>query len=245
MPKRRSSSLRSNHNKALPENSMPLCLLDNIRKTYRIGDNDVEVLRGINLSIDRKEFVAIMGTSGSGKTTLMNLIGCLDTPTSGRYMLADREVSNMSDDELSVVRNEHIGFVFQSFYLLPYATVIENVLLPSLYMDEQIKGFRQRARELLALVGLSDRTDFRPNQLSGGQQQRVAIARALINKPELLLADEPTGALDSQTASEIMHLMAQMHKQGTTVVVITHDENIASYAKRIIRMRDGIIANIN
>ena len=224
---------------------MPLCLLDNIRKTYRIGDNDVEVLRGINLSIDREEFVAIMGTSGSGKTTLMNLIGCLDTPTSGRYMLADREVSNMSDDELSVVRNEHIGFVFQSFYLLPYATVIENVLLPSLYMDEQIKGARQRARELLALVGLSDRSDFRPNQLSGGQQQRVAIARALMNKPELLLADEPTGALDSQTAAEIMHLMAQMHEQGTTVIVITHDENIASYAKRIIRMRDGIIANTN
>ncbi|KAF0185119.1 MAG: antimicrobial peptide ABC transporter ATPase [Nitrospirae bacterium] len=220
---------------------MPLCLLENIRKTYRIGDKDVDVLKGINLSIDRREFAAIMGTSGSGKTTLMNLIGCLDTPTSGRYMLADREVSNMTDDELSLVRNEHIGFVFQSFYLLPYATVLENVLLPSLYMDEPAKGTRQRALELLTLVGLADRANFRPNQLSGGQQQRVAIARALMNKPELLLADEPTGALDSQTASEIMNLMAQMHEQGTTVLVITHDEHIASYARRIIRIRDGVI----
>ncbi|HSW64127.1 MAG TPA: ABC transporter ATP-binding protein [Dissulfurispiraceae bacterium] len=224
---------------------MPLCLLENVRKTYRIGDNDVDVLKGINLSVDRGEFVAIMGTSGSGKTTLMNLIGCLDTPTSGRYMLADREVSNMTDDELSLVRNEYIGFVFQSFYLLPYATVLENVLLPSLYMDEPAKGVRQRALELLTLVGLADRANFRPNQLSGGQQQRVAIARALINKPELLLADEPTGALDSQTASEIMNLMARMHEQGTTVLVITHDGNIASYAKRIIRIRDGVIDTAN
>lgn len=223
----------------------PLCLLEQIRKTYRIGDHDVEVLKGIDLAVEKNEFVAIMGTSGSGKTTLMNLIGCLDTPTSGRYMLADREVSNMTDDELSLVRNEHIGFVFQSFYLLPYATVLENVLLPSLYMDEPIKGVRQRAMDLLALVGLSDRAHFKPNQLSGGQQQRVAIARALINKPELLLADEPTGALDSQTAEEIMRLMSQMHEQGTTVLVITHDEHVASYARRMIRIRDGVIVHTN
>ncbi|MEW6116168.1 MAG: ABC transporter ATP-binding protein [Nitrospirota bacterium] len=220
---------------------MSLCLMENIRKTYRIGDADVEVLKGINLRIEEGEFVAIMGTSGSGKTTLMNIIGCLDTPTSGRYFLAGKEVSQLNDDELSVLRNEHIGFVFQSFYLLPYATVLENVLLPTLYVEKPLDDREKRAMELLRLVGLEDRADFRPNQLSGGQQQRVAIGRALVNNPELLLADEPTGQLDSKTATEIMRLLSTMNEQGKTVLVITHDAGIAAYARRIIQISDGQI----
>ncbi|MFZ5996405.1 MAG: ABC transporter ATP-binding protein [Nitrospirota bacterium] len=220
---------------------MSLCLMENIRKTYRIGDADVEVLKGINLRIEEGEFVAIMGTSGSGKTTLMNIIGCLDTPTSGRYFLAGRDVSQLNDDELSVLRNEHIGFVFQSFYLLPYATVLENVLLPTLYVEKPLDDSEKRAMELLRLVGLEDKADFRPNQLSGGQQQRVAIGRALVNNPELLLADEPTGQLDSKTATEIMRLLSTMNEQGKTVLVITHDAGIAAYARRIIQISDGQI----
>ncbi|MBS1113342.1 MAG: transporter ATP-binding protein, partial [Nitrospirae bacterium] len=162
---------------------MPLCVLEDIRKSYKMGDTDIEVLRGINLQVEKGEFVAIMGTSGSGKTTLMNIIGCLDVPTSGRYMLADKEVSRLSDDELSLIRNEHIGFVFQNFYLLPYATVLENVLLPSLYVEKRRDNFEQKAAELLQNVGLRERMKFKPPQLSGGEQQRVAIARALINEP--------------------------------------------------------------
>lgn len=222
---------------------MPLCLLEDIRKVYRIGDADVEVLRGVNLSVDRGEFVAIMGTSGSGKTTLMNIIGCLDVPSSGRYVLADREISSLNDDDLSVIRNEHIGFVFQNFYLLPYATVLENVLLPTLYVEKQMVDPGTRAMELLQLVGLQDRARFRPTQLSGGQQQRVAITRALINDPELLLADEPTGQLDSATAGEIMSLLAKANERGTTVLVITHDSTVASYAKRVVRISDGVIVS--
>lgn len=222
---------------------MPLCLLEDIRKVYRIGDADVEVLRGVNLSVDRGEFVAIMGTSGSGKTTLMNIIGCLDVPSSGRYVLADREISSLNDDDLSVIRNEHIGFVFQNFYLLPYATVLENVLLPTLYVEKQMVDPGTRAIELLQLVGLQDRARFRPTQLSGGQQQRVAITRALINDPELLLADEPTGQLDSATAGEIMSLLAKANERGTTVLVITHDSTVASYAKRVVRISDGVIVS--
>ena len=189
---------------------MSLCFMRDVTKAYRIGTEDVAVLRGVDLDIEGGEFVAIMGTSGSGKTTLMNLIGCLDVPTSGRYVLADKEVSGLSDDELSEIRNEHIGFVFQSFYLLPYATVLENVLLPTLYKERSKDGDgRKRAISLLGLVGLEDRARFRPNQLSGGQQQRVAIARALVNDPEILLADEPTGQLDSNTAREIMALLSR------------------------------------
>jgi putative ABC transport system ATP-binding protein len=220
---------------------MPLCLLENIRKIYRIGDIQVEILKGVNLAIERGEFVAIMGTSGSGKTTLMNIIGCLDTASSGRYVLADREVSTLTDDELSEIRNEHIGFVFQNFYLLPYATVVENVLLPTLYTGARRDSDKKKAMELLKLVGLEDRARFKPNQLSGGEQQRVAIARALINEPDLLLADEPTGQLDSKTASEIMDLLSMMNKQGKTVVVVTHDPHIAEYARRVIHIKDGII----
>jgi putative ABC transport system ATP-binding protein len=220
---------------------MPLCLLENITKTYRMGDVAVQVLKGIHFSIEKGEFVAIMGASGSGKTTLLNIIGCLDVPTSGRYILADREVSNLTDDQLSEIRNEHIGFVFQNFYLLPYATVLENVLLPTLYVSGWKDNAEKHAMDLLRIVGLEGRTKFRPNQLSGGEQQRVAIARALINGPELLLADEPTGQLDSKTATEIMSLLKKMNEEGKTVVLITHESLIASYAKRMIQIRDGII----
>lgn len=220
---------------------MPLCLMENIKKTYRMGDLEIEVLRSVNLSIEKGEFVAIMGTSGSGKTTLMNIIGCLDVPTSGRYMLADREVSNLTDDELSEIRNEHIGFVFQNFYLLPYATVLENILLPTLYFKGRRDSTERLVTDLLGLVGLEERAKFRPNQLSGGEQQRVAIARALINEPELLLADEPTGQLDSKTAKEIMGIISRMNEQGKTVILITHDSAIAAYAKRLIQIKDGII----
>jgi len=220
---------------------MSLCELKDIKKTYKIGEEDIEVLKGITLNIEKGEFLAIMGTSGSGKTTLMNMIGCLDVPTSGSYKLAGREVSAMSDDELSTIRNEHIGFIFQSFHLLPYATVLENVLLPTLYLENRKHDLKESAMNLLKLVGLQERARFKPSQLSGGQQQRVAIARALVNNPELLLADEPTGQLDSNTAAEIMSTLTEMNNKGTTVVLITHDEKTASYAKRIVKISDGML----
>ncbi|NPV06134.1 MAG: ABC transporter ATP-binding protein [Syntrophaceae bacterium] len=222
--------------------STPVCLMENITKTFRVGDQDLHVLKGINLRIEQGEFAAIMGTSGSGKSTLMNLMGCLDVPTSGRFLLAGRDVMQLDDDELSELRNEHIGFVFQSFYLLPYATVLENVLVPTLYREKRKDRVRDRAVELLKLVGLEERMKFRPTQLSGGEQQRVAICRALINDPELLLADEPTGQLDSRTAGEIMGVLTRANERGKTVVVITHDAGIAAYARRIIHIRDGIIS---
>jgi putative ABC transport system ATP-binding protein len=215
--------------------------MEDIRKTYRMGNQDVEVLKGVNLKVEKGEFVSIMGTSGSGKTTLMNIIGCLDVPTSGRYVLTDKEVSHLTDDDLSVIRNEHIGFVFQNFYLLPYATVLENVLLPTLYIEHHKDGAEKHAMELLQLVGLEERAKFKPTQLSGGEQQRVAIARALVNNPELILADEPTGQLDSKTSTEIMNLLKKMNERGKTVIVITHDVNVAAYAKRILHIQDGVI----
>ncbi len=220
-----------------------LCLMEDVRKSFRMGEDSVEVLKGIDLAVERGEIAAIMGVSGSGKSTLMNLIGCLDVPTSGRYLFADREVLGRTDDELSELRNAHIGFVFQSFYLLPYATVLENVLLPSLYRENATDNARERAVELLRLIGLGERLHFRPNRLSGGEQQRVAICRALMNDPELLLADEPTGQLDSRTATEIMNLLVMMNQRGKTVIVVTHDPAIAAYAKRIIRIKDGVIVD--
>ena len=220
----------------------PVCIMENITKSFHVGDQDLQVLKGINLTIEQGEFTAIMGTSGSGKSTLMNLMGCLDVPTSGRFILAGRDVTQLNDDELSELRNEHIGFVFQSFYLLPYATVLENVLVPTLYREKKKDHVRDRAAELLKLVGLEERMKFRPTQLSGGEQQRVAICRALINDPELLLADEPTGQLDSRTAEEIMNVLTRTNERGKTVVVITHDADIAAYARRIIHIRDGIIS---
>jgi len=222
--------------------STPVCLMENITKTFRVGDQDLHVLKGVNLRIEQGEFAAIMGASGSGKSTLMNLMGCLDVPTSGRFLLAGRDVMQLDDDELSELRNEHIGFVFQSFYLLPYATVLENVLVPTLYREKKKDRVRDRAAELLKLVGLEERMKFRPTQLSGGEQQRVAICRALINDPELLLADEPTGQLDSRTAEEIMGVLTRTNERGKTVVVITHDAGIAAYARRIIHIRDGVIS---
>lgn len=220
---------------------MPLCSMENVTKTYRLGSQTVEVLRGVSFGIEQGEFVAIIGPSGAGKTTLMNLLGCLDVPTSGRYMLSDRDMSNLTDDELSLIRNEHIGFVFQNFYLIPYATVFENVLLPTLYRDHNTNEAAKLASQLLEMVGLQERAKFRPGQLSGGEQQRVAIARAIINNPELVLADEPTGQLDSKTATEIMKILARMNQDGKAVAIITHDVNIASYAQRTIRMEDGLI----
>jgi putative ABC transport system ATP-binding protein len=215
--------------------------MENIKKNYRMGNLDIDVLKGIYLNIEKGEFVAIMGTSGSGKTTLMNIIGCLDVPTSGRYMLADKEVSNLTDDELSVIRNKHVGFIFQNYYLLPYATVLENILLPTLYIERRKDGAEKHAKDLLHRVGLEDRAKFKPNQLSGGEQQRVAIARALINEPELLLADEPTGQLDSKTTTEIMSIITKMNRQGKTVVLVTHDANMAAYAQRTMHIQDGVI----
>ncbi len=220
-----------------------ICVLQEITKTFFVAEQEVKVLKGINLKIKKGEFVAIMGPSGSGKTTLMNIIGCLDTPTTGSYLLLGKEVAHLSDNELSVIRNEHIGFIFQSFFLLPYATVLENVLLPTLYVEKGSSGYKNRAKKILKLVGLEDKLKYKPNQLSGGQQQRVAIARALINDPDLLLADEPTGQLDSKTSTEIMNLLKEMNKQGKTIILITHDKNIASYADRIITIVDGLIVS--
>ncbi|MEO5360419.1 MAG: ABC transporter ATP-binding protein [Nitrospirota bacterium] len=201
----------------------------------------VEALRGVSLTVNRGDFTAIMGTSGSGKTTLMNIIGCLDTPTSGTYILNGRAISAMTDDELSVIRNETIGFVFQNFFLLHYATVIENILLPTLYMDVPSHAMKEKAMELLATVGLENRAYFKPRQLSGGQQQRAAIARALINNPALIICDEPTGALDTRTASEIMKIFTELNNRGTTIILVTHDSNIAAYAQTTVHIKDGLI----
>jgi len=222
---------------------MSFCVLNNITKTFKIADQPVNVLKGINLTFEKKEFISIMGTSGSGKSTLMNIIGCLDVPTSGEYYLDGKLVSKLNDNELSSIRGDYIGFVFQSFYLLPYSSVIDNVLLPTIYSNKQTtRENLEKAREILNLVGLTEREKFKPSQLSGGQQQRVAIARALINDPEIILADEPTGQLDSNTSIDIMSLFSKMNSLGKTVIIVTHDANIANHAKRVIRIEDGIIA---
>jgi len=212
-----------------------------IIRDFKLGQETVHVLKGIDLDIIRGEYVAIMGPSGSGKSTLMNLLGCLDTPTAGSYILNGQDVSQMSDDEMADIRNTEIGFVFQTFNLLPRTTALDNVALPMIYAGASKKAREERAAEVLTDVGLADRMDHKPNQLSGGQRQRVAVGRALVNKPSIILADEPTGNLDSKTSHEIMTLFDEIHKAGNTVIMVTHEEDIAAHAQRVIRLRDGMI----
>jgi putative ABC transport system ATP-binding protein len=218
---------------------MPLIETRDLWKTYVMGDEEIHALRGVSIQIERGEYVAIMGPSGSGKSTLMNLIGCLDTPTKGSYLLNEKEVASMNDDELAQIRNEEIGFVFQTFNLLPRATALHNVELPLIYAGVSGKVRQERARLALEKVDLMPRASHRPNELSGGQRQRVAIARALVNDPSILLADEPTGNLDSKTGNEIMGVFDRLHGGGNTIILVTHEAEIAAYAHRIIHIRDG------
>ncbi|MGA8104403.1 MAG: ABC transporter ATP-binding protein [Candidatus Acidiferrales bacterium] len=222
----------------LVDSGIVICT-ENLSKTYVMGSEEVHALQGINLQIHKGEYVAIMGPSGSGKSTLMNLIGCLDSPSSGKYWLAGRQVSELDDDELAYIRNKEIGFVFQTFNLLPRATSLHNVELPLIYNGTPAEERIERAKEALAQVDLTSRMMHRPNELSGGQRQRVAIARALVNRPSILLADEPTGNLDSVTGEEIMALFVRLHEQGNTIILVTHEPDIAARAHRIIRVRDG------
>ena len=215
--------------------------LEKIVKNYRVGTQIVRALRSVSLSISKGEYVAIMGASGSGKSTLMNVIGCLDTPTSGLYILNDQDVSHLSDDELAEIRNKEIGFVFQTFNLLPRNTALENVMLPLVYAGVRKQQRIEKAEKILNEVGLADRVEHKPNELSGGQRQRVAVARALVNNPSILLADEPTGNLDSKISEEIMQLFAEIHRKGNTLIVVTHEESIAMHAHRIIKLKDGEI----
>lgn len=222
---------------------MEIIRLEDIRKTYDLGKVKIDVLKGVSLSIQKNEYVAIMGPSGSGKSTLMNLVGCLDKPTSGNYTLNNKLVSTMSENELAEVRNKEIGFVFQTFNLMSRLSAVENVALPLIYAAQGKSKRTARAIEVLNAVGLGHRLTHKPNELSGGERQRVAVARALVNNPSIILADEPTGNLDTRTSYEIMDLFEDIHKKGNTVILVTHEEDIARYAHRIIRLRDGMIEN--
>jgi putative ABC transport system ATP-binding protein len=215
--------------------------IEGVTKLYQMGDEIIRALRGVALKIHRNEYLAIMGPSGSGKSTLMNMLGCLDTPTAGHYQFSGKDVSSMSDDELAEIRNREIGFVFQTFNLLPRSNALHNVELPLIYAGVHRHERIERAKQALENVGLGDRMHHRPNELSGGQRQRVAIARALVTRPSIILADEPTGNLDSRTGVEIMELFERLYEQGNTIIVVTHEEDIARHARRIVRLRDGLI----
>ena len=219
-----------------------LIQVSDVWKTYEVGQQQVHALRGLSVDIDQGEYTALMGPSGSGKSTLMNMLGCLDTPTSGRYHLAGEDVGTLDDDALADIRNRRIGFVFQTFNLMPRYTALENVALPLVYAGASAVDREARAREGLEQVGLGDRMNHRPNELSGGQRQRVAVARALVNRPDLLLADEPTGNLDTDTSLEIMALFGEIHAAGNTVILVTHEEDIAACAHRVVRLRDGVVS---
>jgi putative ABC transport system ATP-binding protein len=223
------------------ENKPTIIRLEHLYKSYFLGKQEIPVLKDINLKVQKNEYVALMGPSGSGKSTLMNILGCLDQPTRGKYFLNDIDVSTMNDNELAHIRNKFIGFVFQTFHLLPRNTALENVEMPLIYAGLPKKERTEKARIALEKVGLADRMHHKPNELSGGQRQRVAIARALVNQPSLILADEPTGNLDSKTSIEIMNLLEQIYQQGNTIVLVTHEEDISKYARRIIRLKDGQI----
>ena len=227
---------------------MALIELRNIRKVFKQGDLETEVLKGIDLKIEKGEFVAIMGPSGSGKSTLMYILGCLDRPTSGEYYLDGENVLGLSDDELSRIRGKYVGFVFQAFYLVPYLSVLDNVILPVEYLDSRYrkelfkdKSPEEKGKEILERLGMAERINFKPDQLSGGQKQRTAIARALINSPEIILADEPTGQLDTESGRAVMEIFTELNREGKTIVVVTHDPAVASYANRIIKIKDGRI----
>ena len=215
--------------------------IQEVKKEYQMGTQIVRALNGVSLNVDENEYIAIMGPSGSGKSTLMNIIGCLDTPSSGSYVLNKKDVSRLSDNDLASVRNKEIGFIFQTFNLLPRSSCLSNVELPLIYSGVKASVRKEKAKAMLESVGLGDRIYHKPNELSGGQRQRVAVARALINSPSILLADEPTGNLDSQTSVEIMNLFEELYKAGNTIIVVTHEEDIAAHARRIVRLRDGVV----